>query len=204
VRDLADDELLARVIGHGVAGRSAGAIAKALLADLGGLHSLARTPAGLIRRAPGLGAVQAGRIIAAIELGRRTLQTAPDEKRPMHSPKDLAGLLLPRFGAHPVERLGAVLLDARHRLMRIHVVSEGTVDRTIGTPRDILREATIAGASALVVFHNHPSGDVTPSRTDVVMARRVASAGRILGIDVLDHLILANSTYCSMKAAKLF
>jgi DNA repair protein RadC len=200
---LSDAELLAVVLGHGVFGRSARAIADDLLREAGGLHGLARTSGSRFARAAGVGTVQASRVIAAVELGRRTLMVAPAEKLPLQSPRALAEFLLPRFGAHPVERLGAVLLDSRHRLIRVHIVSEGTLDRTIGLPRDVFREAAIAGASAVAIFHNHPTGDATPTPDDVLLTRRVRDAGEIVGIDLVDHIILADSTYYSLRMARL-
>jgi len=203
IASLADAELLALVLGHGVAGRSARAIAEDLLREAGGLHGLARTSCSRFARAAGVGTVQASRIMAAVELGRRTLTIQPEKKLPLQSPRALAQFLLPQFGAHPVERMGAVLLDARHRLIRVHIVSEGTIDRTIGVPRDVFREAAIAGAAAVVIFHNHPTGDATPTPDDVLLTRRMQEAGEIVGIDLVDHIILADSTYYSLRMARL-
>ncbi len=203
VASLADAELVALVLGHGVPGRSARAIADELLREAGGLHGLARARGSHFARAAGVGTVQASRLLAAVELGRRTLTVPPEKKLPLQSPRALARFLLPQFGAHPVERMGAVLLDARHRLIRVHIVSEGTLDRTIGLPRDVFREAAIAGATAVVIFHNHPSGDPTPTPDDVLLTRRLRDAGEIVGIDLVDHMILADSTYYSLRMARL-
>ena len=96
-----------------------------------------------------------------------------------------------------------VLLDARQRLMGVHVVSEGLIDTTLAIPRDVFREATLAGASGVVAFHNHPSGDPRPSQSDVELTRRLIDAGRIVGIEMVDHLILADSHFVSMRQANL-
>jgi DNA repair protein RadC len=203
VASLGDAELLALVLGHGAAGRSALTIARDLLAAAGGLHGLARTTSSLFDRAAGVGPVQAGRVMAAVELGRRTLLIPPEQKLPLHDAFAFARLLLPRFGSHPVERMGVVLLDTKHRLIRIHLVSEGGLDWTAGVPRDVLREATIAGASAVALFHNHPSGDPTPSEDDLRLTQRMVAAGEIVGVDVVEHIVLADSSYFSMKRARL-
>lgn len=200
---LSDAELLALVLGHGVAGRSALTIATALLRELGGVHGLTRVTPGRLAMTSGIGGVQSARVIAAIELGRRTLFVSPQAKLPLRTPTAVAEFLLPRFGAHPVERFGVVMLDSRHRLMRALVVSEGTLDSTMAVAREVFREATISGAAAVVLFHNHPSGDPTPSREDIALTSRLAEAGRTLGIDVVDHMILADASYCSLRQAQL-
>ena len=196
-------ELVALVIGHGVRGRSAVAVATAVLRDVGGIHGLTKTSASRLKLNAGVGEAQAGRVLAAVELGRRTLFIPPDAKLPLRSPEELGEFLIPRFGASSVERFGVVLLDARHRLMRVHIVSEGGLDAAVATPREVFREATITGASAIVAFHNHPSGDPTPTASDVELTRRLIDAGRIVGIDVLDHLVLADAALVSIRRAKL-
>jgi DNA repair protein RadC len=203
-RSLADSELLALVLGHGTSRRPARAIASALLRDVGGVHGLARVSRERLAMATGVGLAQASRVIAAIELGRRTLCTPPRARLPLHTPEMAAALLLPMFGAHPVERVGVVLLDGRHRFIRLHLVSEGTLDAAPALPRDVFREAAIAGAAGVLLFHNHPSGDVEPSKDDVALTRRLAAAGRIVGIDLVDHVILADDKYFSFRQAGLF
>ena len=152
---------------------------------------------------PGVGEAQASRVIAAVELGRRTLTLPARAREPLHSPEAIAAFLLPRFGAHAAERFGVLLLDSRHRYIRAHIVSEGAMDAAVAVPRDVFREATIAGAAAVVLFHNHPSGDPTPSRADIAMTRRLIEAGEIVGIDVVDHIVLADNSYCSMRMGQV-
>jgi DNA repair protein RadC len=150
-----------------------------------------------------VGAAKAARVLAGVELGRRTLAVSPPAKLALRSADDLAALLVPRFGAHPTERVGVVMLDSRHRLMRVHLVSDGALDAALAVPRDVFREAAIAGAAAIAVFHNHPSGDPTPTTSDIELTRRLISAGRIVGIDVVDHLILVDGAYCSLRKAEV-
>ncbi len=92
-----------------------------------------------------------------------------------------------------------LLLDARHRALRTVVVSTGTLDATVVHPRDVFRAAAMAGAAAIVLFHNHPSGDPTPSREDIDLTRRMAAAGELMGVDVIDHVILADGRYSSFR-----
>ena len=201
-RSLSDTELLVLVLGVGTRRRSVADIASAVLRDVGGVHGLARVTASRMAMVPGVGEAQASRVIAAVELGRRTLTVSPAARQPLHTPDAIARFLLPRYGAHAVERFGVLLLNSRHRFIRAHIVSEGAMDAAVAVPRDVFREATIAGAAAVVLFHNHPSGDPTPSSSDVLLTRRLITAGEIVGIDVLDHLILADTAYCSMREAK--
>jgi DNA repair protein RadC len=196
---LGDNELLSIVIGHGLAGASALAIANRLLVASGGTHGLTRLSADHLMKVPGVGPVLACRVQAAVELGRRTLLLSPRARPRIATPREAAMYLLPQFGAHPVERFGVLLLDTRHRLIRAQVVSVGSADTSLAHPREVFREAAIAGAAAIVLFHNHPSGDPMPSQDDIELTRRLVAAGELLGIDVVDHVILADTHYCSMK-----
>ena len=202
VTALGDNELLAVLIGHGTSGVSALAIANRLLTAAGGLHGLTRLSRDQIALVPGIGSVKASRVQAAIELGRRTLLLSPRARPRFLTAVDLALYLLPLYGAYPVERLGILLLDTRHRLVREHILSVGGLDGTLANPRDVFRSAIAAGAAAVVLFHNHPSGDPTPSDDDLALTRRLAHAGDIIGIPVVDHLILADTQYWSMKQAR--
>src|SRR5262249_39568648 len=127
----------------------------------------------------------------------------PLARQPLHEPAEVAAFLLPRYGAHPTERFGVVLLDARHRYLGIHIVTEGSMDAAMALPRDVFREATIAGAPAVILFHNHPSGDAHPSQEDIALTERMIEAGAIVGIEVVDHFILADTRYCSMRVSGL-
>jgi DNA repair protein RadC len=199
---LGDNELLAIVIGHGTARRDALGLAVDLLSAAGGLRGLARSGVEDLQRAIPLGPARAARVLAAIELGRRTLLRVREDRPRFLGPADIAAYLLPQFGDRTVEHFGVVLLDAKRRLLRTAVLSVGTLDASVAHPREIFREATLGGASAIVAFHNHPSGDPTPSRDDVQLTRRLVEAGEIIGIDVLDHLILAETRYFSFKEAE--
>jgi DNA repair protein RadC len=200
---LGSNELLAVVLGHGTPGADALALANRLIDLAGGVHGLARLHRGQLRKVPGIGPAMAARIQAAVELGRRTLLTPSTERVRYRWPRDLAGLLLPRYGAYPVERFGVVLLDTRHRLLSMRLISVGSLDASLANPREVFREAMLGGAAAVVVFHNHPSGDPTPSRDDVALTARLRAAGAVVGIDLIDHLVLGDVHYCSMKEAGL-
>jgi DNA repair protein RadC len=195
---LGDNELLALVLGSGSRGRDALGVANALLRRADGVHGLTRLGAGDLRDVAGVGRARAAQVLAAVELGRRTLLHDRTLRPRLASPRQLAEWLLPQFGAAPVEQFGLVMLDTRHRLIRVKIVAIGSLDTTIVHPREVFREAASAAASAIVLFHNHPSGDPTPSRDDMILTARMVSAGGIMGIDVVDHLILADRRYFSM------
>jgi DNA repair protein RadC len=198
---LGDNELVAVLIGHGTTRQDALAIANAVVTASGGIVGLTRVTREDLARVPGVGAVIASRILAGVELGRRTLVPTSDPRPRLRAPRDSAAWLLPRYGASPVERFGVMLLDARHRLIRARVLSIGSVDSSYAHPREVFRAALAAGASAVVLFHNHPSGDPTPSEEDLHLTRRLVAAGIVVGVDVVDHLILADMRYCSLKEA---
>jgi DNA repair protein RadC len=141
-------------------------------------------------------------VLAAVELGRRTLVRRPRARDRILSAQDAAILLLPQFGAYPVERFGVLLLDSRLRVIRTQLLTTGAVDGSSAHPREVFREAVRAGATHLVAFHNHPSGDATPSADDVEVTERLVAAGDVVGVRVVDHLILADTHYCSMLGPK--
>jgi DNA repair protein RadC len=196
---LGDNELIAIVLGHGQANASALDLANALLAGTGGVEGLARATMDNLTRLAGIGPARAAQVLAAVELGRRTLTRAGRHRVQVTTPRSVAELLLPQYGNRAVEQFGVVLLDTKHRVLRTTIVSVGTLDASIVHPREIFREAAAAGAAALVLFHNHPSGDPEPSTDDVRLTKRLIAAGVLMGIDVIDHVILADVRYCSLR-----
>ena len=201
---LGDNELLALVIGNGSRGVDALELANRLIERAGGLHGLTRIGTGELRLVTGVGLARSAQIFAAVELGRRTLVRAAAERPRLTTPRQLATYLLPQYGAGAVEQFGIVMLDTRHRVIRIKIVSVGSLDSTVVHPREVFREAASASAAAIVLFHNHPSGDPMPSPDDLVLTTRMVNAGDIMGIDVVDHLILADQRYFSLVEAGRF
>jgi DNA repair protein RadC len=199
VTALGDNELVALVLGSGSSRAGALEIANAVLRVRGGLHGLARTTEAELGRVGGIGAAKASRLVSAIELGRRTLTHAPGARVPLRTAADAARYLLPTFGCRPVEHFGIVLLDSQHRVLKTIVLAVGTSNATIVQPRDVFREAMLGEAAAVVAFHNHPSGDPTPSAEDAELTSRLVAAGVLIGIDVIDHLILGDVRYCSLR-----
>jgi DNA repair protein RadC len=196
---LGDNELVALVLGSGCRGTGALALANELLTTRGGLHGLMRSTCDDLVRIAGVGRAKAAQIVAALELGRRTLTHAPSARIQLRTPHEAAAYLMPAFGSRPVEQFGVVLLDTKHRVLRTSVLAIGTLNSTVVQPRDVFREAALGGAAAIVVFHNHPSGDPSPSPDDVELTRRLAAAGTLMGVDIVDHIILGDVRYCSFK-----
>ena len=195
---LGDNELLAVILGHGFRSTSAIEVANRVLEVVRGVHGLTRQSQADLRRLKGIGAAKASQILAA-ELGRRTLVRQPGRRVQLGSPRDVASYLLPSHGARPVEQFGIVLLDTKRRVLKTAVLSVGTLDASLVHPREVFREAAGGGAAAIVLFHNHPSGDPTPSGEDVALTARLVEAGQLMGIEVVDHLVLADARYCSFK-----
>src|SRR4051812_1624315 len=154
---LGDNELLALVLGSGSRHSDALALANRLLDQAGGLHGLTRTGPGALGEVAGIGRARAAQVMAAVELGRRSLVRGGDERPRLTSPRQLAAHLLPLYGAHAVEQFGIVMLDTKHRVIRIKILSIGSLDTTVVHPREVFREAAAAAAAVIVLFHNHPS-----------------------------------------------
>ena len=196
---LGDNELVAVVLGQGQARASALDLANAMLAAVGGIAGLARTAHDELRQVPGIGAARAAQVLAALELGRRSVVSTGPERVRMTSPRAVAEYLLPQYGNRRVEQFGVLLLDTKHHVLRSTVLSVGTLDASIVHPREIFREAVAGGAAAIVLFHNHPSGDPEPSRDDTRLTERLIAAGVLMGIDVIDHVILGDARYFSYR-----
>ncbi len=141
---------------------------------------------------------QAARVVASLELNRR-LAAVTDDRDSVSDPETLARSLLARYAHHVQERLGAVYLDAKHRVLREREIYIGTLNYSIVSTRDVLRFALDDHAASLIVFHNHPSGDPAPSGEDLLFTRKLVEAGKVLGVDVLDHLILGANRFVSLK-----
>jgi len=197
---LGDNELVALVLGAGTRSRGALVVAQDVIAAVGDVSALVRVGMDELCRVPGVGASRAARLLAAVELGRRTLFGDRGERPQMLSIKSVGEYLMPRYSGFGVERFGVMLLDQKFRVIRSVILSTGTIESSVSHPRDVFRVAMLAGASHVVVFHNHPSGDPAPSASDRLMTRRLTLAGELVGISVMDHIILGGTTFFSFRA----
>ena len=196
---LGTNELLAVILGTGTKNVSALELANQILRAVGGLKGLARLCPEELARLRGLKEARAARVLASLELGRRVI-SEPESPRPsFRTPEDAGRYLLPRFSFKPVEEFGVLALDTRNRLKKLRVISKGSLNGSLVHPREVYREAVTLRAAGLILFHNHPSGDPTPSREDLELTRRLREAGRIMGIEILDHIILGAGRFLSFK-----
>lgn len=198
---LSDRELLALLLRTGGRRRDAGGLAGALLAAEGGLAQLSRLGLPELARLPGLGPAKVSCLAAAFEIGRRIATHRLRRGDSIRGPADIHRHLYQRMRLLQREHFVALLVDGRHRVVRECVVSEGTLTASLVHPREVFRTAVREAAAAIVLAHNHPSGDPTPSEEDREVTRRLAEAGEILGIRVLDHVVIAEHGFHSFREA---
>ncbi|GAB4491608.1 MAG: DNA repair protein RadC [Anaerolineales bacterium] len=196
---LSNAELIAILLRVGVPGENAVQVGQRLLQTFAGISGLHRAPFDELLRQHGLGEAKAAQIKAAIELGRRLTLEAPEERPAINSPADAAALVLYEMGALEQEHLRVMLLDRRNRVLETVDLYRGSVNSSQVRVGEIFREAVRKNASALIVIHNHPSGDPTPSPDDVAVTRAILQAGKLLDVDVLDHLVIGAGRWVSLK-----
>ena len=197
-------ELLAILIGSGSARRSILALAHDVLATSeGSLRRLSAQPVASLTSIPGLGRARATAIHAALELGRRLSIEARDEGAPLRSPRDVFAAFAPRLEDLPVEEFHVAVLDSQHRLERDITVTRGILNSSLVHPREVFREAIAERAAAIILVHNHPSGDPTPSPDDRSITAQLVAAGRLLDVPVADHVIIGRGRYLSFAEGGL-
>jgi DNA repair protein RadC len=185
------------LLGTGAPGTSVLEVADDLLAP--GLRALAGRTLRDLEGARGLGRAKAARLLAALELGARVASDPGADAPLLDSPQAAGRHLLPRYSARPVETFGLLALDVRRRLRHESVVSVGCLTASLVHPREVFQEAVVSRAASLILFHNHPSGDPEPSAEDLALTRRLAAAGSLMGIEVVDHLVLGAGRFVSLK-----
>ena len=198
VESLDDAELLALLLRTGARGRPALELARALLGGAG-LHGLARALPAELERQPGVGPAKAATLLAALEVARRLAQRRLDTGDAIRGPEDVFRHFHARLRDAPHEQFHLLLLDGRHRLLREVMASRGTLTASLVHPREVFRPALREGAAALVVAHNHPSGDPAPSGEDREVTRRLVQAGALLGVPLLDHVVVAERGWVSLR-----
>jgi DNA repair protein RadC len=196
---LSNAELLAILLRVGVTGENAVQVGQRLLQAFNGLGGLHRAPFEELCDQHGIGEAKAAQIKAAIELGRRLTLESPEERPVINSPADAAALVQYEMAALEQEHLRVLLLDTRNHVLDIVEVYKGSVNSSQVRVGEIFKVAVRRNATALIVVHNHPSGDPTPSPDDVAVTRAIVQAGKLLDVDVLDHLVIGQGRWVSLK-----
>jgi DNA repair protein RadC len=196
---LSNSELLAIILRTGTPSENALALATAALARFGGLPGLARASFGELCAQHGMGEAKAAQIKAALELGLRLVSAQPEERATVRSPQDVANLLLAEMGLLEQEHLRVLLLNTKNQVLAMPEVYKGSVNSAQVRLSELFREAIREGCPAIIVVHNHPSGDPTPSRDDIDLTHQLIEAGNLLNIDVLDHIVIARQGIVSLR-----
>jgi DNA repair protein RadC len=196
---LSAGELIGLIWGSGARGRSAVDLAEDALARFEGLTGLARATELELEALPGVGAAKAAQLTAAFELGRRLLADWPSGRWTIRSPGDVADRLILQMGRLEREELRIVLLNTKNVVLRVQTVYQGNVSSSLVRVGELFRDAVRLNATGVILVHNHPSGDPTPSPDDLHLTAEALAAGRLLDIEVLDHLIVGHDAWVSLR-----
>jgi DNA repair protein RadC len=200
---LSTAELLAILLRVGSPGENVVNLATRLLAQHRGLGGLARASSGELQETKGVGPAKVTQIKAAFELGRRLLVESPEERPQIRSPADAANLVLIEMSLLEQEHLRLLLLDTKNRVIEMPTVYMGNLNTSVIRIGELFRHALRANSAGMIVVHNHPSGDPTPSPEDIRVTERVVEAGDLMGVEVLDHLIIGGHRFVSLKERRL-
>jgi DNA repair protein RadC len=207
---LKHEELLAILLRTGLKGASAVEIGRQLVQKYGSLRALAQATVGDLQTVKGIGRDKAVTLVAAFSLARIMARELRAESPVLDNPEAVAALMREDARLRTVEAFQILLLNTRRRLMDVARISDGTLDTILVHPREVFKPAIAAGAAAIVLLHNHPSGDPTPSEADIKVTRDLIRAGQLLKIEVLDHVILGRATperpkdFCSLRELGYF
>jgi DNA repair protein RadC len=196
---LSTAELLAIVIRSGVPGENVLRLAERLLIQFDNLPGLARASITELTEANGIGPAKAAEIKAALEIGRRLVASAPEERTRVSSPDDAFHLLKSEMMFLDQEQLRLILLDTRNRVLRTPTIYVGSLNTSVIRVGELFRAAIRENAAAFIIAHNHPSGDPSPSPEDINVTRQIVQAGKLLDVDVLDHIVIGRNRYVSLK-----
>ncbi len=202
---LSAQEILALILGRGIKGESVIVTSQKLLSRFGNLKGVANASLEELIQIPGIGPAKAAQIKAALELSKRLEADVDEKPKPvLKSPEDVVAVVKSHLKGKKKEHFLVICLDTRNRFINCKPVSIGSLDTSIVHPREVFKEAVSSSAASVIFVHNHPSGDPEPSKEDLELTKRLAKAGEIIGIDVLDHIIVCDKSYLSLKAKSLF
>jgi DNA repair protein RadC len=197
--ELKDSELLAIALHMGFGKTSALELAGQLLKDFNGLKGIANLTFDELCKIKGIGDAKAAQILASFELGNRAARIPSDNRRQIKSSNDVKDLLWDKMRKLDKEHFAILLLDTKNRVIRDEIITMGILDSSLVHPREVFKNAIKSGAASVIIVHNHPSGDPAPSRDDMATTKRLCEAGQLVGINVLDHVIIGESTHYSFK-----
>ena len=203
-KHLNNTELIAILLRTGMTGENVISLSSRVLTALGGLAGLGRSSFAELCSQRGLSEAKACQLLAAVELGRRFVSLAPEERVVINSPQDVANLLMAEMAVLDQEHLKALLLNTKNEVLGIREIYVGNVNSSVVRPAEVFRPAVRDNATSVIVVHNHPSGDPTPSPEDVSITRTLIEAGKMMAVDVLDHLVIGSGNrFVSLKEAGL-
>ena len=200
---LTNAELIAILLRTGTNGENVIAVAQRILAKFDGLRGLGAAGFGELCAQRAMGEAKAAQLIAAVELGKRTVHARPPERRIIRSPEDVYALLFAEMALLDREQLRVVLLSTRNEVLSVREVYRGNVSSALVRVAEVFSDAVREGCPSIIVVHNHPSGDPTPSAEDAALTKQLVDAGRLLGVEVLDHVVIARQGHKSLKDLKL-
>jgi len=201
---LSNAELLAILLRTGTKEESAISLAHRILVQEQGLRYLADSNVEQLSSINGIGKAKAAQIKAAIELGKRLAAFEPGADKPLKCPQDVAGLLMEEMRYLKKEHMKLVLLNVKCNLISVEEISVGSLNASIVHPREVFNPAIRKSSASIIMVHNHPSGDPAPSSEDISITARIAEAGKLIGIELVDHIIIGDGKYISMKEKGLF
>ena len=196
---LSNREILAILVRTGIKGENVLNLAERLLVEAGGIAGLAKLTVHELEQVHGLGKAKSAEIKAAVELGRRSVSADPLIRPVVNSPEDIVHLVMEEMRNLDREHFRVVMLTTKNHILGISSISVGSLNSSLVHPRECFKEAIRRSANAIILLHNHPSGDPTPSREDIEVTKRLAEGGHLLGIEVLDHIIIGDKRYISLK-----
>jgi DNA repair protein RadC len=201
---LSNAELLAILLRTGSSGQSVMRLSEEVLSRFGGLRSLMEADLQEMIDIPGMGPAKAVQIQAAVELGKRIARLSRESYTIIRSPQDVADLFMDRLRFEKKEHFLVVHLDTKNQVIAEEVASIGSLDSSIVHPREIFKSALKKSSASIICVHNHPSGDPTPSREDILVTKRLAEVGQLMGIELLDHIIIGEQRFVSLKEQDMF
>lgn len=196
---LSDTELLAILLRTGREQESAYQLASRLLSRFGDLHGLAQAAHSELTELKGIGQVKAIELHAAFELGRRLRTASKQTRTTIRLPRDVADLMIPELAHLTQEHFVCLFLNTKNHVIGKQTIFVGSLDSSIVHPREVFKEAIRRSSASVICLHNHPSGDPTPSREDIAITRTLSEAGELVGISLLDHVIIGDGKYISLK-----